>query len=87
MKIGEFDALTGEQIIRDATPEEIAAREAEIAQWAIEKQERIAKAEQLKSQKIAAYEKLGLTQEEIDALVPPALTSQVDPSHFAGPTA
>lgn len=70
MKIGQFDALTGEQIIRDATPEEIAAREAEIAQWLADKEAKEAAAIELRATKISAYKKLGLSETEIEALLP-----------------
>jgi len=70
MKIGQFDALTGEQIIRDATPEEIAEKEAEIAQWLADKSAKELAAAELRATKISAYQKLGLTSEEIEALLP-----------------
>ena len=70
MKVGEFNAETGEQIIRDATPDEIAARKAEVAQALAEKAARKAAEEELRATKISAYEKLGLSAQEIEALVP-----------------
>ena len=70
MKIGEFNALTGEQIVRDATPEEVAEREAEVAEFNADKLAKKVEAEQLRATKISAYQKLGLTAEEIEALVP-----------------
>lgn len=70
MKIGEFDALTGEQIVRDATPEELQARKAEIAEASAQKAEKKKLAEELRITKIAAYQKLGLTDEEINAILP-----------------
>ena len=70
MKIGEFNALTGEQIVRDATPEEVAAREAEVAEFTSDKLAKKVEVEQLRATKISAYEKLGLTPDEIEALLP-----------------
>lgn len=70
MKIGIFDAITGENVVREMTKEEAAARKAEIAEFAAAK---IAKEEAdavLKATKIAAYKKLGLTDEEINAILP-----------------
>lgn len=70
MKLGQFDAITGQQIVRDATPDEIAAREAEIAHEIADKAARQAAEQELRATKISAYEKLGLTAQEIEALVP-----------------
>lgn len=70
MKVGEFNAETGEQIVRDATPEEIAIKEAEVAQWLADKAVREAEAAQLRATKISAYQKMGLTEAEIEALLP-----------------
>lgn len=70
MKLGQFDAITGEHIVRDATPEEIAAREAEVAEFTANKLARELAAAELRATKIAAYEKLGLTPDEIEALLP-----------------
>jgi len=70
MKIGQFDAVTGEQIERDATPEEVAEREAEVARFAQEKAERLTKEAELRANKISAYQKMGLTADEIEALLP-----------------
>ena len=70
MKIGEFNALTGEQIVRDATPEEVAAREAEVAEFNADELAKKVEAQQLRATKISAYEKLGLTPDEIEALLP-----------------
>ena len=70
MKIGIFNAETNEQIVRDATPEEITAREAEIAEYLANKEEQKLAETELRATKIAAYQKLALTDEEIEALVP-----------------
>jgi len=70
MKIGKFDAIIGQQIVLDATDEEIAAREAEITEYTATKQSLEIAATQLRNTKIAAYVKLGLTEAEIEALLP-----------------
>jgi hypothetical protein len=75
MKIGTFNAETNEQIVRDATPEEIAAREAEIAQYVANKETKKLAELELRATKIAAYQKLGLTEEEIEALLPTTKSS------------
>jgi hypothetical protein len=70
VKIGIYDGLTKEQIEREATPQEIAQREAEIA-FNIEEEANIKAQEQnLRDVKVAAYQKLGLTEAEIEALLP-----------------
>lgn len=70
MKIGIFNAETNEQIVRDATPEEITAREAEIAQYLANKEAQKLAETEMRATKIAAYQKLGLTEAEIEALLP-----------------
>lgn len=70
MKIGIFDALIGEQIEKDATPEEIAAREAEVAKWSAEDKLKEEAELNARTTKISAYQKLGLTPDEIEALLP-----------------
>ena len=70
MKIGIYDALTGEQIERDATFEEKAMLDAEAAQSVLDKQTQKEAAETLWNTKVNAYTKLGLTVEEIEALAP-----------------
>ena len=70
MKIGIYDALTGEQIERDATSEEKAMLDAEAAQSVLDKQAKQDAAETLWNTKVSAYAKLGLTVEEIEALAP-----------------
>lgn len=70
MKIGIFNAETNEQIVRDATPEEIKAREAEIAQYLANKEAQKLAETEMRATKIAAYQKLGLTEAEIEALLP-----------------
>lgn len=70
MKIGIFNAETNKNIVRDATLEEISARENEIAEYVANKEAQELEKAQLRATKIAAYEKLGLTEAEIEALLP-----------------
>jgi hypothetical protein len=70
MKIGIYDGLTKEQIEREATPQEIAQREAEIAFNIEEEANTKAQEQNLRDVKVAAYQKLGLTEAEIEALLP-----------------
>ena len=65
-----LDAATGEEIVREMTDEEQAQRNAEIVQWKIEKEAREQQKAELRATKIAAYQKLGLTESEIEALLP-----------------
>lgn len=69
-KIGIYDHNTGEQVIREMTDEEQAAYDAHREVVETQRAEERAKAEALRQSKIAAYEKLGLTPEEIEALLP-----------------
>jgi hypothetical protein len=71
MKIGFYDGLTGQQIEREATAEEIAEREAEIAITVADDAAKKQIAEESRATIISAYQKLGLTQAEINALIPP----------------
>lgn len=69
--IHKIDGETGEVIEREMTEaevEELLAYQAEAQQ---KRAHREAEAADLKATKIAAYEKMGLTQKEIDALMPP----------------
>jgi hypothetical protein len=68
--IGLYDHTTGENVVREMTPEEQAQREIEAQAWIAAKEQRLAEANELRQTKIAAYEKLGLTAEEIEALLP-----------------
>ena len=68
--IGIYDHSIGENVIREMTADEQTQRDAEIQAWLIAKQNAKLEAEQLKATKISAYEKLGLTTEEIEALLP-----------------
>jgi len=69
-KIGIYDNTTGEQIIREMTIEEQAERDAEVAIWLAEKTAKEQQEAELRANKISAYQKLGLTESEIEALLP-----------------
>jgi hypothetical protein len=69
-----YNHLTGTEITREMTNEEQAAfDETTKNNLAIAKEEK-QKQELLKENKISAYTKLGLTQAEIEALIPAPLT-------------
>ena len=68
--IAFLDAATGQEIVREMTNEEQAQRNAEIEAWKIEKEARLNAIESAWRVKLSAYEKLGLTAEEINALAP-----------------
>jgi hypothetical protein len=68
--ISRYDHSTGENIVREMTDEEQAQRDAEIEATRTAKEQAELKAKQLREIKIAAYEKLGLTEAEIEALLP-----------------
>lgn len=68
--IGIYNHTTGENIVREMTNQEQAQRDAEIIEWQTAKEIAKLEAEQLRQTKISAYEKLGLTQAEIEALLP-----------------
>ena len=68
--IGIYDHTTGENIVREMTDEEQIARNKQIAIWAAEKEKTQLEAEQARQTKISAYQKLGLTEAEIEALLP-----------------
>ena len=63
--ITDIDARTGEQTIRPATEDEIAHRESMLAEVAQEEADRKAKA----AAKQAVLDKLGLSSQEIEALL------------------
>jgi hypothetical protein len=65
MKIGIYNHETGEQEVRDMTPEEVADIEADAVAAA---EKRAAKEAQAEA-KAAVLEKLGLTAEEVAALL------------------
>lgn len=64
------NAATDEIIIRELTDDEQAIRDAEKAAWFAEKEQEKLNALELRQTKIAAYEKLGLNEAEIEALLP-----------------
>jgi cell division protein FtsL len=64
------DVATGEIINREMTDEEQQQFEAERAMNSEAKRLREEQAAQLRATKISAYQKLGLTAEEIEALLP-----------------
>jgi hypothetical protein len=65
MKITEYDHLTQETIIRDATPEEIEQRKIDVANA----EARQAEAEARATQKAALLERLGITEDEARLLL------------------
>lgn len=65
-----YNHITGETIVREMTDEEQAQRDAEIAAWKAEKQVKQDAEEIAWRTKVSAYEKLGLTVNEIEALAP-----------------
>lgn len=69
-KIGIYDHNIGEQVVREMTDEEqlVYADHRKIIET--QRAEEKVKAEKLRETKIAAYEKLGLTAEEIEILLP-----------------
>jgi len=66
-----YNHLTGEEIVREMTDEEQAKRDAQVVAnleaIALKKQAEI----EARNVKVSAYKKLGLTEAEIDSLVPP----------------
>ncbi len=64
------DVATGEINIIELTDQEQAARNAEIAAFEAAKAQAKQEADELRQNKISAYEKLGLTPAEIEALLP-----------------
>jgi hypothetical protein len=69
-KLGIYDHETGEYTSVELTDTEQAKIDADRAAWRIAKDQAILDAKQLRQTKISAYEKLGLTQAEIEALLP-----------------
>ena len=64
-----IDCSTGEQTIRDLTPEEIAEREADAAVYAAEYEARVAAEAEAKAAAEAKLAALGLTAEDLKALM------------------
>lgn len=65
----EFNAVSGEEIIRPMTDEEQAERNAEVAAIAQVKADKEAAKAALEAKKQEVLEKLGLTAEEVTALL------------------
>ena len=65
-----YDHLTGETIVREMTDDEQAQRNAEIAAWKAEKKAKEEAEEATWRTKVSAYQKLGLTENEIETLAP-----------------
>ena len=65
-----YDHSTGEQIERKMTAAEQKASDAESAAYAVKKAALEAEIQSVRNLKIAAFQKLGLSAEEIEALVP-----------------
>ena len=68
--IYEHIVSTDEIIVREMTDEEQAQRDAEVAAWLAQETQAKADAEALRQTKISAYQKLGLSEAEIEALLP-----------------
>ena len=64
------NVATGEIEILALTNDEIAERNAQIQQWKAEREAQEQQALLAKQTKISAYQKLGLTQAEIETLIP-----------------
>jgi len=71
------DVATGEIEIVALTSEEISDRNAQIQQWKTEREAREQQALLAKQTKISAYQKLGLTEAEIEALIPTPIVDEL----------
>lgn len=69
-KVSIYNHTTGEQIEREMTEAESKQRDIESAAHAKVQADAKAEAEALRNVKVAAYEKLGLSAAEIEALLP-----------------
>ena len=69
IQIAEYDHVTGENIVRDATDEEIEAMAAQAAQTQLDRDAREGEAANKLAAKQAVLAKLGLTDEEAAALL------------------
>ena len=70
VKITIIDATTGEVVERQMNESELANYENNINNFIAEQAEQKKAAEELRTAKISAYQKLGLTEVEIEALLP-----------------
>ena len=68
--MGIYDHSTGEYKTVELTDEEQAEKDETVAASIVAKEQAVLEAQQLRATKIAAYEKLGLTEAEIEALLP-----------------
>jgi hypothetical protein len=69
MLIGTYDGLTGEQAVREATPEEIAEREAEILAFQVRDESRAEALSEITTARQAILDRLGLTSEEAQLIL------------------
>jgi biopolymer transport protein ExbD len=69
-KISFYDHTTGEQVERDMTAAEQKERDDEVAVYAQKKADLEAEVQSVRNLKVAAYEKMGLSADEIEALLP-----------------
>jgi len=72
------DVATGQIEIVQLTAEEIAERNAQVQQWKAEREAKEQQAELAKQTKISAYKKLGLTEDEIEALMPTPIVDELN---------
>jgi hypothetical protein len=70
VKITIIDATSGEVVERQMNESELANYENNINNFIAEQAEQKKAAEELRTAKISAYQKLGLTEAEIEALLP-----------------
>lgn len=68
--ISIYNHATGEHIHREMTDEEFAQYEIDCAKVEMQKEQQKLELEQLRQTKIEAYKKLGLSAEEIEAILP-----------------
>ena len=68
--IGIYDHSISKEIVREMTAEEKANRDAEVAVFVAQQEQLKAEAKTLYETKVSAYQKLGLTEAEIKALLP-----------------
>lgn len=68
--ISIYDHSTGEHIQREMTDEEFEQYQIESAAALAKKEQTKLEAEALRATKVEAYKKLGLTDDEIEALLP-----------------
>jgi len=69
-QISHYDHSTGIHIQRDMTEIEQAEYDQKVAETLIAEEKAKSETELLRNTKIAAYKKLGLTDDEIEALLP-----------------